>query len=102
MSDSKRKLSSTLHGSLLFPGSYLVAAFNHMGSVSWCAGKYGGIFACGTCRWEDGQRVERDIEVTDRWEIHAAEEVVVTMADTTIRLKQQVSCKKHNHAATTG
>lgn len=31
----------------------------------------------GNGRWEDGERVEKDVEVTDRWELHQADEVGV-------------------------
>ncbi|KAJ9518920.1 hypothetical protein QJQ45_026231 [Haematococcus lacustris] len=44
--------------------------------------------------WEDGQRFERDLERTDRWQVHAADEVHVTVLDcagepVTVKLKQQ-------------
>lgn len=40
--------------------------------------------------WEDGELVERDLEATDRWTIHAAHEVRITIADVPIRIKQDV------------
>lgn len=38
--------------------------------------------------WEDGQPVTKKLEVTDRWEIHAANEVTVCIADVSVRIKQ--------------
>ncbi|GFR43932.1 hypothetical protein Agub_g5070 [Astrephomene gubernaculifera] len=40
--------------------------------------------------WEDGQRFERQLETTDRWVLHAADELTLTLSDgNSVTIKQQ-------------
>lgn len=40
--------------------------------------------------WEDGEVVEKELEKTDRWEIHSAHEVHVTVNGVSVALQQKV------------
>lgn len=40
-------------------------------------------------RWEDGERVRKRLEEPNRWEVHSAEEVDVTLGDLRLRILQQ-------------
>jgi hypothetical protein len=45
-----------------------------------------------TRSWEDGQLVDKELEATDRWAIHSAEHVTLTVGeDITIAIRQHVS-----------
>lgn len=42
--------------------------------------------------WEDGVEYERQVETTDRWVLHTAEELTMTFDDDkSVTIKQQVS-----------
>lgn len=71
--------------------------------IGWVFDKEGGVlltaetaFSCPTlllhaphCRWEDGQKVERVLDQTERWAMHAADEVQLTIGGVILRIKQQ-------------
>jgi hypothetical protein len=42
-----------------------------------------------TCRWEDGQRVRRQLERINRWEVHAAEEIDIAANGINVHLRPQ-------------
>ena len=41
------------------------------------------------CRWEDGELVQKTLTEPNRWEVHSAEEVAVTLGDLRLRILQQ-------------
>lgn len=46
-------------------------------------------FALDFERWEDGELVHKTLEEPNRWEVHSAEEVAVTLGDLRLRIIQQ-------------
>lgn len=47
------------------------------------------------CRWEDGQLVQKRLTEPNRWEVHSAEEVAVTLGDLRLRILQQASALRY-------
>lgn len=43
-----------------------------------------------SCRWEDGQLVSKRLTAPDRWDVHRAERLQVTLGDLQLRVVQQV------------
>jgi len=41
------------------------------------------------CSWEDGHRLEKVLDRLDRWEVHAADGIDVTVGNVTIHLQPQ-------------
>lgn len=50
-------------------------------------------------RWEDGQMVTKTLQALDRWEVHSAERLVVSLAGLRLAVVQQASAISHLAAA---
>ena len=51
------------------------------------------------CRWEDGRKVQKELQGLDRWEVHAAHALWVEAAGCKVKLQQEVRGKIEGHQA---